>query len=172
MSARLEILQVCKMRDMIFEKLMCVYEEGNREKGQRSYPKESESEQIRLVKQDFYDYLRHDFFTVTGAKYWILQVDRQYACALRTEPFQDGYLLQALETAPHLRRRGYAGRLMQYVTTRMHEENSFPIYSHVSKKNTASLAAHKKCGFTRYKDCATYLDGTISSEAYTLVHRI
>lgn len=165
------ILQIHKMQDLNFEKLMCVYEEGNRENGRYFYSRESEAEQLRLAKQDFYDYLQNDFFRVVGAKYWILQADNRYVCALRTEPFQDGYLLEALETAPDMRRRGYAGRLVEYVMAEMRKKCSLPVYSHVSKRNFPSLAVHERCGFVKALDHAVYLDGSVSSDAVTLAFR-
>ena len=165
------ILQIHNVQDMNFEKLMCVYEEGNRENGQFFYFRESESEQLRLAMQDFYDYLQEDFFRKKDAQYWILQVDMCYASALRTEPYQDGYLLQALETAPDMRRRGYAGRLVEFVLAEMRKKSNMPVYSHVSKGNLPSLAVHVRCGFAKVLDHAVYLDGSISTGAVTLVCR-
>ncbi len=165
------VVQIHKMQDMNFEQLMCVYEEGNRENGRYFYPRESEAEQLRLAKQDFYDYLHNDFFRVSGAQYWILHVDNRYVCALRTEPFRDGYLLEALETAPQMRRRGYAGKLVDYVVAEIRKTSSQPVYSHVSKRNSPSLAVHERCGFVKVLDHAVYLDGSVSSDAVTLAFR-
>lgn len=165
------ILRVNRLRDINFEDLMRVYEEGNRENGRCLYAKESKEDQLRLAEQDFFDYLQYDFFRQPDAAYWILQVEDQYVCALRTEQFQDGYLLQALETMPLQRRSGYATRLLDYVVQQIRGENTKPIYSHVRKKNSASMAVHKKCGFVWFKDCAAYIDGSVSTDAYTIVYR-
>ena len=42
------------------------------------------------------------------------------------------------------------------------------IYSHVGKRNAASLAVHEKCGFYQISDTAAYIDGSVDSKAYTL----
>lgn len=171
MSVRFEILQFCKMQGMNFEELMCVYEEGNRENGQYFYPHESEAEQMRLTKQDFYNYLQDTFFHVQGALYWVLQIDGHYVSALRTEPFQNGFLVEALETVPGMRRRGYASKLLNHVMIEIQKSSLQPIYSHVSKRNQPSLAVHERCGFIKALDHAVYLDGSVSSSAVTLVCR-
>lgn len=171
MTQRVELLRFGRLRDINFEALMLVYEEGNVENGQYFYPMESPAEQLRLAKRDFYDYLQNDFFRVKGAVYWVLQVDNCYVSALRTEPFQDGYLLQALETAPDMRRNGYATRLLRSVIGEMEKTGSLPVYSHVSKSNLPSLKVHERCGFVKALDHAVYLDGSISSSAVTLVCR-
>ncbi len=171
MAEKVEILQFDRMRDINFEALMRVYKEGNTDNGQYFYPRESPDEQLRLTKQDFYDYLQNDFFRVKGAVYWVLQADNCYVSALRTEPFQDGFLLQALETAPDMRRNGYATRLLRAVIGEMQKTSSLPVYSHVSKRNLPSLMVHERCGFVKALDHAVYLDGAISSSAVTLVCR-
>jgi L-amino acid N-acyltransferase YncA len=38
----------------------------------------------------------------------------------------------------------------------------------VSKKNTASLAVHEKCGFVQVLDYAKYIDGSVARNAVTL----
>ena len=82
------------------------------------------------------------------------------------EPFEDGYLLEALETDPAYRKMGYAKKLIQAV---IECNQRCKIYSHVHKRNYPSLATHEACGFTIYQDFARYISGTISCNAYTLV---
>ena len=43
-----------------------------------------------------------------------------------------------------------------------------PVYSHVGKRNTASMALHMGCGFEKIQDCAVYIDGSVSQNAVTL----
>ena len=84
------------------------------------------------------------------------------------EHSDDGLLLEALETAPGWRRMGYAVRLIQAVQQMLEQQGSVRIYSHVSKKNTASLKTHLRCGFEIYLDHAAYIDGSVNRRAYTL----
>ena len=155
-----------KLRQLNFGQLMALYEEGNRENGAIFFPKVSPSEQLLLAEQSFYQYLREDFFTVPGAKYCIWVQEGSYLSALRLEPYDDGWLLEALETKPDQRRKGYAARLIQAVLARSEGK----IYSHVGKKNTASLRTHEVCGFQRIREQAVYIDGSVSMDSCTLCY--
>lgn len=152
------------MNQLTFSKLMDVYVEGNLENGRDLWPELSDNEQLLRAEQAFYQYLNEEFFKTRGAVYAIWLEKDVYVSALRLEPYQDGLLLEALETAPEYRKRGYATRLVEAV------KREFPgkIYSHVGKRNTASLRTHEKCGFQRCLDYAVYIDGTVARNAYTL----
>ncbi len=147
-----------------FSALMAVYAEGNQENGREFWPEEPEAREIALAEQDFCNYLQQVFFKTPGAVYAIWEVDGAYVSAMRLEPYQDGLLLEALETAPGLRRRGYAKALMQAVLAG--RENT-PIYSHVGKRNVPSQRTHESCGFTRILDYAVYADGSVNQRTYT-----
>lgn len=157
-----------RLGKLSFEALMEVYREANRENGQRIAPGESEDRQIALAEQDFYSYLHDGFFTCPEARYCVWEENQRYVSALRLEPYRDGLLLEALETAPGQRQKGYALRLVQAVQQLLEQQGSVRIYSHVSKKNTPSLKTHFRCGFQRYLDYAAYIDGSVNDRAYTL----
>ena len=155
------------LREVNFSALMTVYEEGNRENGALFHPELPEGQQMLRAEQSFHQYLKEVFFPMAGSVYAIWVEKDVYVSALRLEPYEDGLLLEALETAPAYRRKGYAEKLMRAV------QMEFPqkIYSHVSKKNTASLAVHKKCGFRQVLDYAKYIDGSVVRNAVTLCYR-
>lgn len=150
--------------ELKFSQLMEVYAEGNRENGARRWPDRSENEQILRAEQDFYQYLQEVFFQAEGACYALWEQDGRYLSALRLEPYEDGLLLEALETRPDCRGRGYAAALLQAVL----EQETRKIYSHVSRNNIASLRTHEKCGFCKILDHAVYIDGSVSLDAVTL----
>lgn len=152
------------MKQLPFSRLMAVYAEGNRENGRERYPHEPEFRQIFLAEQDFYTYLQDVFFSVQGALYALWEEDGQCVSALRLEPYRDGLLLEALETAPEFRGKGYAQALIRSVQT---EISGVKIYAHVSKRNLPSLAVHEKCGFRRISEQAVYIDGSVNSRACT-----
>lgn len=156
-----------KMNDFSFGKLMEVYAEGNLENGQDMWPDEPEGRQIALAEQEFHNYLRQVFFQTEGARYLIWEEDGRYVCALRLEPYQDGMLLEALETSPKYRKMGYGAR---FVKAALEYAGNVKIYSHVGKKNAASLRTHEKCGFKRISDYAVYADGSVNDRCCTLVH--
>ena len=149
-----------------FGKLMEVYREGNLENGREFWPAEPPGRQLALAEQDFYDYLRRTFFVAPGTFYAVWEENGQYISALRMEPYQDGFLLSGLETAPQHRRRGYAVKLIEAVLGYM---GSCRIYSHVSKRNAASLRTHEACGFRKISDHAVYADGSVLSTSVTLM---
>lgn len=146
--------------ELDFPGLMNVYIEGNLEKA-----KEYGANGLSRVEREFYDYLREDFFCHRGAFYAVWKMDGRAVSALRMEPYQDGWLLEALETAPEQRGRGYARAL---VTAALAYLGSAVVYSHVSKQNEPSLRTHLTCGFEKYLNHAVYIDGTVTQRAYTL----
>ena len=154
-------------RELDFDSLMEVYLEGNRENGEDLYPDESQERQMELAKRDFESYLRENFYAQDNACYWLWSEDGVYRSALRLEPYQDGLLLTALETHPQMRRRGFAEKL---VKAALEYALNMTIYSHVSKKNIASLRTHEKCGFRKILDYAVYADGSVDDRCFTLCH--
>ena len=156
-----------KMRELNFGQLMAVYEEGNRENAEIFFPDLSEGQKMIQAEQSFYQYLQEGFFSVPGAVYAMWVENGVYVSALRLEPYEDGLLLEALETTPSERRKGYAEQLIRAVQ----KEFSQKIYSHVGKKNLASMAVHKKCGFQQMLDYAKYIDGSVVRTAVTLRYR-
>lgn len=154
------------IKDLSFGKLMEVYTEGNLENGQDLWPHEPEARQIALAEQEFYQYLQQVFFRTPDARYLIWEENGRYVSALRLEPYQDGLLLEALETAPEMRKKGYAARL---VRAALEHAGEGTVYSHVGKRNVASLRTHEACGFRRLLDYAVYADGSVNDRCCTLV---
>jgi len=156
------------MKELNFTKLMAVYEESNRENGAENYPEETEFRQIFLQEENFYQYLQEIFFKTSGAVCAVWEEAGEYRAALRLEPYKDGLLLEALETTPDFRRKGYGRQLIQAVQERFSEVK---IYSHVHKKNLPSLAIHEACGFQRISEQATYIDGSVNARCCTLCYK-
>ena len=44
------------------------------------------------------------------------------------------------------------------------------VYSHISRDNAPSIAAHTACGFQKILDHAIYLDGSVHPDADTYVY--
>lgn len=160
------MLKIVKsIKDLAFAELMEVYREGNLENGQEHWPQLSEGQQLLLAEQDFYQYLREVFFTEKGAVYAIWEENGKYISALRLEPYKGGLLLEALETHPEHRRKGYGEALLTAVRQRV---GNTKIYSHVHKGNIPSLKIHEKCGFRRIMEYAVYIDGSYNHRCCTL----
>lgn len=157
-----------RLNQLRFGELMEVYSESVAENGEELYPNLSENEQIIQAQQDFYAYLQQGFFTDQEDIYCIWEENGRYICALRLEHYQDGLLLEALETRPEYRRRGYAEKLIRAVQQQLGEQK---VYSHISHKNVASLAVHQKCGFEKILEYARYADGSVNDRCGTYFYQ-
>lgn len=160
------LLVANRLTDISFGKLMEVYEEGNLIKAKEIYGYMDLNAAIIQVEQDFYGYLRDVFFQTAGAQYLIWEENGRYISGLRLEPFEDGLLLEALETRPDSRGMGHAKRLVCIAVDR----SSVPVYSHVNKNNAASLRTHEACGFKRILEWGKLIDGTIAEYCCTLLY--
>ena len=149
-----------------FSKLLPVYRQSLTERAQAYASRGNLAEQ--LAEEDFYQYLRWEFFSVPGARYAIWQEEEAYLSAARLEPYRDGLLLSGLETHPDYRGKGIAKAFLRALFS---QEMQRPVYSHVDKKNLPSLRAHQALGFVCISDQAAYLDGSVDSRCCTLVLR-
>ena len=164
------LLVADSLRKLSFPKLMEVYAQSNRENGEDRYPWEPPGRQLALAEEDFREYLSRIFFTGEKARYFVLEEAGCYVSALRLEPFLDGLLLEALETAPDRRRMGYAAALIRQTQRFLERQGPVRLYSHVVCGNTASLRTHEKCGFRQVLDYARYIDGSVNRRAVTLLY--
>lgn len=148
--------------------LMDVYSQSIGESAAELYLGLSPEQQLLEAEQDFYAFLK-EFFKVSGAVYAVWEVQGRYVAALRFEPYNDGYLLQGLETRPDSRRKGYAYMLLCAALDYLGKAGASKIYSHVAGNNIPSLSIHKKCGFQKYLDHAAFIDGSVDHRSVTLL---
>lgn len=158
---------VRSLQDLDFRKLMDVYQEGNKITGKEVYPNLPENLQILYAEQDFYTYLQ-TFFKEPTARYAVWVVNGRYVSALRYESYNDGLLVNALETMPTERNRGFATLLIRSVQDFLRSQGNGILYSHISKDNMTSVKVHLSSGFQIISHEATYLDGAVRSDSYTL----
>ncbi len=161
-----------RMKDLDFDKLMDVYQETLIESATDLYAKLDHKEALLQARQDFYQYLQQIFFPTDGAFYVIYSVEANYYSAVRFEPYKDGLLLEAVETAPLHRRKGYARMLIQEAFLHIQESGVKKVYSHVSKNNIASIRLHTDCGFVKISDSAVYIDGDVSNRSFTFCRNL
>lgn len=160
---------VRQLRGLRFRELMNVYEEGNLENARELYPEETEARGQALVEEDFYQYLKI-FFQTPGAVYKVWTEQESYVSALRLEPYQDGLLLEALETRPDMRRKGFAAMLIRQTLKDLPAGTK--VYSHVSRRNLASRKTHESSGFAQILDHAVYIDGSVHTALVTYCHHV
>ena len=159
------LIQALSIGELNFDALMELYREGNAENAEYFYPQAPAEKRLALAIEGFHSYLCEQFFKMENAQYWIWEEDGMYLSALRFEKHQDGLLMEALETCPEYRKQGYAKRLILEVLKNVPENTK--IYSHASKRNAASLASHRSCGFTQSLDYVVEPDGTKNDCAVT-----
>lgn len=152
----LEIIDT--LHKLPFGELMCVYEEGNRENGAERYPELSANLQLLEAEQDFYAYLQC-FFKQEDSFYALWRQNGEIVSALRIEPYQDGWLLAALETKPDHRNRGYAKALVCELLSYMERTHRLPLYSHIGRNNLPSKKVHISYGFQEILPYSVYADG-------------
>ena len=157
---------IYKLDELPFGKLMEVYEEGNRENGKVKYPHLPENLQLLEAEQDFYAYLRA-FFRQEDSFYGLWCADGLLVSALRVEPYEDGYLIAALETKLDQRNRGYAKALLNEVCQHLLSCGKMPIYSHIARNNLPSQKVHISCGFSEILPYSRYADGRINDYCQT-----
>lgn len=141
---------IYSMTDLDIEQLLDVYQEENWD------------------KEEMLSYLWEDFFLQGEAFYAVWIEDGVYKAAVRFCPYKDGMLLHSLETAPDYRRKGYAYLLVMQGLDHLRKSGCKIVYTHIAKRNKASLLLHLKCGFDIISDCATCLDGTVTQYSNTL----
>lgn len=155
------LLRIINYCDLDERKLMDVYSESNFENTDYFYPEETDEEvAVSKVESGFLDFLKNEFFKQAKATYWVLEEDGVWISTLRTCKVQAGpHYLEALETRPDHRKKGYGAFLLSSVLEAMKVEGTFRLCDCVGKKNTASLRTHEKCGFQ-----------IVSEEGYDYLH--
>ena len=157
---------VSKMGQLPFGALMEIYAQSNGEMARGQWPRLGAAEALQRAEMEFYQYLRHDFFTMGDSFYALWEEGGKPVAAARLERWRDGWLLEGLETHPDHRGKGYASGVLQGVLDRVH----LPVYVHVAKGNRVSLHIHEKCGFIRHRDTAL-VNGDYDGRFVTLVYK-
>lgn len=148
---------------------MDVYRESNTENIDYFYPGQPRTDGLReKIEANFLHFIETDFLTKPGNSYWVLEEDGVWVSALRLYTVQDRFFyMEALETRPDARRRGYAAKLMGGVMEALKQGGPFRLCDSVHKTNEASLNAHRKCGFVIASDAAVdYLTGTVNEREF------
>ncbi len=163
-----------RYEDLDARRLMDVYAESNLENAEDFFPDEKDkAAAVRKVEAGFLDFLRDEFFAKPDATYWVLARDGVWVSACRVSRIEDGlYYLEALETRPDSRRRGYAAELLSGVLTALKRRGPFRLCDCVGKRNEASLKTHAACGFRIVSEQGyDYLSGETNERTYGLEYR-
>ena len=125
-----------------------VYAEASYEIAKSKYPEMQDlSKAIQEEEKYFVEKFLGKFMSKEENTYYVWEVNREWVSALRLTKLDGFYFMEALETAPEHRRKGYACELIKMTIKKLEKEGTVTIRSNVRKTNRASLTTHKKCGF-------------------------
>ena len=145
------LLRFNSMDELDFSKLMEIYRESNTENVSYFFPDCTDIDAGRKqVEEKFYSYLKNDFFSIPGNRYYVYEKDGVWLSAIRLFPVPEKagkYYAEALETRPERRREGNAEALFKLLFEELSDSGDFEISDSVSKTNTASLRTHLSSGF-------------------------
>ena len=150
-------------------KLMYIYVESNMENTDYFYPDIADKKlALQKVETDFLNYIETEFLSCPQNTYWVLEEGCVWISALRLYEVKSGlYYIEALETRPDYRRQGYAFKLLCGIIEELKKQGAFRLCDCVSKKNTASLKIHEKCGFEAVSDIGyDYLSDETDSRSF------
>ena len=165
-----------RFEELDFPKLMEIYRESNLENIPYFFPEETDRARgLRRVEAGFRDYLKDEFFTGRGRRYYVLADGERWASALRLCPIpgkERAWYAEALETAPDCRRRGYARKLLELLCYALAKGGPFELTDSVSRGNLPSLGFHESTGFTVFQEAAVNpLNGEENPRAKGLRYR-
>ena len=164
------IIKITHSNGIDDNKLMAIYVEDNFENTDYFYPEITDkTEALKKVEHDFCNYIKTEFLNGTNT-YFVWENDGIWVSALRLYYIKDNiYFLEALETAPDFRKKGYATQLLTAVINDLKTKGTFKICVCVGKNNIASLNTHKKCGFNIVSENGyDYLQKEIDNHCYGL----
>lgn len=167
-NLRIMLKIVKSINKLNLEQFLSVYEDSSRKNGRLSHKDISETQQLLKAEDDLIAYMR-EFFQQKDVFCALWVADGVYRSILRIEPYRDGVLLHALETAPNDRNMGYGQQLVTSVLEYLKTNGCGKVYSHIEKRNLPSLHLHEKCGFCKISDSATYIDGTVTQSSCTML---
>ena len=153
------------LSNLNWTQLFAVYRESSTENAAEWYPDLPKEEALAKYEEGFQNYLLGDFGAEHGTLF-VLEKDGVYRSALRLLPQnQNAFLIEALETHPKDREKGFGKRILQETMLYLHRH--YPgctVCSHVSQKNIISIQTHRAAGFSGSKDADGNLSMTWSDE--------
>ena len=149
-----------------------IYGESNLENVKWDNPEVEDFSKLLFEYEKGYMDFVQSFLVNEKNRYYIFEINGQWVSALRMTKVEDFYYLEALETAKQYRKKGYGTEFLQELIRILKKRGKVIIRSNVSKKNTASLALHRKCGFAiEEENGINYLTGEQRASVYGMVYR-
>lgn len=162
------LIEISEWSEIDKRKLMNVYRKSNIENIKHFYPDAADrNDALHKVEHDYLEYIRNEFLDGRN-RCMVFEHSGLWVSALRLYWIKDRlYYIEALETHPEYRQKGYASQLLSDVLNTLKKQGSFTVCDCVDKQNTASVAAHLKCGFVISSTAGyDYLQGKSDAQDY------
>lgn len=143
------LIEVKRLSDKDAILLMSIYKENNKKNIHCFFPKiHNEDQGLKMVEEEYTKWLRDDFLKSKNTVCYVWVENDVWVSSLRFHCVANKvYFIEALETHPEYRRRGYAEKLINSIIDRLKENDNFEIRSYTSITNVASRNTHNRCGF-------------------------
>ena len=143
-----ELLVFNNFENVDVEQFLNIYKESSADNAKKWFPGLEQTEALKEYEDGFLGFMKNDFFSGGGILF-VLTDGSCYVSALRLyEKAPSEYYLEALETNPKYRKKGYGRELLFQLQRYLKEHNkSYVLTAHVEKTNTPSLKTHKSAGF-------------------------
>lgn len=160
-------------KDEMYRLVQSVYKEASYELAKEKHPDmEDLTEAIREEENYYVEKFLSKFLLKEEHAYCVLEENGEWVSALRLAKCDGYHFMEAMETAPAHRHKGYASKLMTEVLKYLAENHTGILRSNVRKTNVASLATHRKCGFVIEKEVGyNPIWDIYREEFYTMLHR-
>jgi len=160
-------------KEQMYRMVHSVYIEASYEIAKEKHPElEDLSEKVKEEEDYFVEKFLAKFMSKDENTYYVWEEAGEWVSALRLTKLDGFYFLEALETAPEYRKKGYAYKLIKSVIQELEAEGNVVIRSNVRKTNIASLATHKKCGFIIEEENGTnHISGVQKDYLYGMLYK-
>lgn len=143
---RIKMLErIENVNEQVIEKMFLLYEESMADmKGEFKDLDEMKASYAAFLKE-FIENPKQMVFVETAEKQWV--------CGLRAVESEQGkWFLEAVETMPGQRNRGYGKKLIRHVTEFLKGTGAKKIDCIIGKSNLSSIKMHSDCGFIETKE--------------------
>lgn len=143
------LIEIKELSDRDAISLMAVYKESNKKNISYFFPEiQDEKQGLNMIEEEYTKWLRDDFLKSKNTFCYVWIENDLWVSSLRLHCIDSKiYFIEALETHPEYRKKGYAEKLINGIIDRLKENGDFEIHSYTSITNIASQKTHKRCGF-------------------------
>ena len=157
------------------EQFSAVYRGSALENCREMYPEEHTPQAaLARYEQEHLAYMDGPFFQEERGLLFILASrEGRYRAAVKLYPWQGErrWHIEALETRPEDRGKGYGTQVLREMIARLEQDGPVTLRSEVGNGNASSLHAHLKAGFRQRAEPVTERDGSVNDRQCIMVYQ-